>query len=209
MRGSKREIRRGVWELRVSIGPDPRTGRYRKVSRIFRGLARAADDALRDLIDEQALISDDGRKVTVGRLLDRWIEECERLDLSPTTLRSYRSQIERRVRPELGRLQVTLNASTCSLATRVSSCTLTCNHPTSGSERPLPRRTQSRTTRCPPQTSRRVRAGSGGPRAFGRGMSSVKLGELPTCAERTPLREVQSRQRLEMPQDPHINTVTG
>ena len=107
VRGSKRELRKGVWELRVSLGKDPRTGKYRTVSRTFHGPARAANDALRDLIDEQVPLPDDGRRVTFSQLLNRWLEECERLDLSPTTLRNYRSQIELRVRPELGRLEVT------------------------------------------------------------------------------------------------------
>lgn len=107
MRGSKRELRRGVWELRVSIGRDAGTGKYGTISRTFRGSAGAANDALRDLIDEQAHVPEDGRKATVSALLDRWLEECERLDLSPTTLRSYRSQIDRRVRSEFGSLEVT------------------------------------------------------------------------------------------------------
>jgi integrase len=107
MRGSKRELRRGVWELRVSIGKDAGSGKYRTISRTFRGSAGAANEALRDLIDEQAHVPEDGRKATVAALLDRWLEECERLDLSPTTTRSYRSQIDRRIRPELGALQLT------------------------------------------------------------------------------------------------------
>jgi integrase len=107
MRGSKRELRRGVWELRVSIGRDSGTGKYRTVSRTFRGSAGEANDALRDLIDEQAGVPEDGRRATVGTLLDRWLEECERLDLSPTTIRSYRSQIDHRIQPELGSLRLT------------------------------------------------------------------------------------------------------
>src|SRR5205823_99121 len=45
--------------------------------------------------------------VTVGQLLTRWLEECERLDLSPTTVNIYRAQIEGTIRPALGK--VTLN----------------------------------------------------------------------------------------------------
>ena len=107
MRGSKREIRRGVWELRVSIGRDATSGRYRTISRTVRGSAGAANEALRDLIAEQADVPDEGRKATVATLFDRWLEECERLDLSPTTIRNYRSQIDCRLRPELGALRLT------------------------------------------------------------------------------------------------------
>lgn len=110
MRGTKRKRREGVWELRVSVGRDPVTGKYRQVSQTFYGGARAADAALRDLIDAQAP-SPEGVGATFGQLLDQWLEECERLELSPTTLRMYRSQIEKTIRPTLGRLPLSrLNA---------------------------------------------------------------------------------------------------
>ena len=106
MRGSKRELRKGVWELRVSTGKDPVTGKYGLVSKTFHGTARDADSALRDLIDQQAPAVD-GVGATFGQLLDQWLEECERLDLSPTTLRSYRAQIKRTIRPRLGKVPLT------------------------------------------------------------------------------------------------------
>ena len=46
----------------------------------------------------------DGIGATFGQLLDQWLEECERLDLSPTTLRTYRSQIKTTIRPRLGKV---------------------------------------------------------------------------------------------------------
>lgn len=39
-----------------------------------------------------------------GQLLDRWLIECERMDLSATTMRTYRSQIETTIRPALGKV---------------------------------------------------------------------------------------------------------
>jgi len=42
-RGSKRQIRDGVWELRVSLGTDPATGKLKQLSRTFYGGAPAAD----------------------------------------------------------------------------------------------------------------------------------------------------------------------
>ena len=107
MRGSKRKIRVGVWELRVSLGKDPATGKYRQLSRTFHGPARAADDALRDLVDKYGDGSEDGIGATFGHLLDKWLEESERLDLSPTTLRTYRAQVERTIRPRLGKVKLT------------------------------------------------------------------------------------------------------
>ena len=106
VRGSKRQIRPGVWELRVSLGDDPATGKLRQLSKTFRGGSRAADAALRDLVDQQAPGRADGVGATVGQLLDRWLEECERLDLSPTTIRNYKAQITRTIRPRLGKLKL-------------------------------------------------------------------------------------------------------
>ena len=70
MRGSKRKLRTGVWELRVSLGKDPATGRYRQLSRTFHGSARAADDAMRDLVDKHGDGSGDGIGATFGQLLE-------------------------------------------------------------------------------------------------------------------------------------------
>lgn len=106
MRGSKREPRAGAWELWVSLGYDPETGKRHQVSKTFHGGARAADAALRELVDRHAAGRTDGMGVTVAQLLDRWLEECERLDLSPTTVRNYRSQVNGTIRPRLGKLKL-------------------------------------------------------------------------------------------------------
>jgi integrase len=106
VRGSKREIKRGVWELRVSLGKDPVTQKYKVSSKTFHGSARAADEALRDLIDMQAPSRSDGIGATFGQLIDQWLEECDRLDLSPTTMRTYRAQIKQTIRPRLGKVQL-------------------------------------------------------------------------------------------------------
>jgi integrase len=96
-----------VWELRGDLGVDPITGKRKQFSETFHGPARAADQRLRDLIDQQAPSRSDGVGVTVGQLLDQWLEECDRMDLSPSTLRTYRSQIEHTIRPCLGKVTLT------------------------------------------------------------------------------------------------------
>jgi integrase len=106
MRGTKRKRGEGVWELRAYVGRDPATGNPKQVSKTFRGSAREADEALRDLIEQQVPGRSDGAGATVGQLLDAWLSECERMDLSPTTLRVYRTQIEHTVRPALGSIKV-------------------------------------------------------------------------------------------------------
>ncbi len=107
MQGSKRKLRTGVWELRVSLGKDPATGKYRQISKTFHGAARAADDALRDLVEKYGEAQKDGFGATFGQLLDRWLKESERMDLSPTTLRTYRAQIKQTIRPRLGKIVLT------------------------------------------------------------------------------------------------------
>jgi integrase len=87
MRGTKRKRREGVWEVRVYLGRDPVTGTEKQMSKTVYGGAKAADEVLRDLIGNRAPRTD-GMVVAFGQLLDQWLEECERLDLSPTTLRS-------------------------------------------------------------------------------------------------------------------------
>jgi integrase len=104
VRGTKRKRREGVWELRVYLGRDPVTGNPRQISKTFHGASRAADSALRDLVDKYGEGRPDGFGVTVGQLLDRWLEECDRMDLSPTTMRTYRAQIKQTIRPRLGKI---------------------------------------------------------------------------------------------------------
>jgi integrase len=110
VRGSKRKVRDGVWELRLSLGLDPVTNKYRRVSKTVHGNAREADRALRELIDQQAPGAD-GAGASFGQLLDEWLDECDRLDLSPTTRRNYRAQVETTIRPRLGHVPLgTLSA---------------------------------------------------------------------------------------------------
>lgn len=104
MQGTKRQRRPGVWEVRVLVGKDPKTGKWKQMSKTVRGSARDADAALRELIDSLGPSQAEALGVTVGELLDRWLDECIRLDVSPTTLRTYRSNIEKAIRPRLGRL---------------------------------------------------------------------------------------------------------
>lgn len=103
MQGTKRKRREGVWEVRVYLGRDPITGKKRQLSKTVYGGARAADEALRELVDNRAPRAD-GMGVSFGKLLDQWLAECERLELSPTTLRAYRSDIEQTIRPALGKV---------------------------------------------------------------------------------------------------------
>ncbi len=61
------------------LGRDPVTGKKRQLSKTVYGGAKAANEVLRDLIENKAPRTD-GMGVSFGQLLDQWREECERLD---------------------------------------------------------------------------------------------------------------------------------
>lgn len=103
MAGTKRQVRPGVWELRVGAGPDPaRPGRYLQVSRTFHGSETKANKALAALVTEvDQRRHRGGSTITVAALLAEWLTHVEP-GLSPTTLRNYRLIVDKRLVPELG-----------------------------------------------------------------------------------------------------------
>src|SRR5579872_5579715 len=105
MRGSKRARPSGSWELRVYAGRDPATGKERTVTRTFRGGARAADNALRNLVKEVEEGAIGGTSATLKVLLERWLVHIESRDRSPTTLREYRRIVAKTIIPALGHVQ--------------------------------------------------------------------------------------------------------
>ena len=72
MRSTKRQRRKGVWEVRVYLGRDPFTGKPRQLSKTVYGGAKAADQVLRGLLDNRPPARDDGLGATFGQLLNRW-----------------------------------------------------------------------------------------------------------------------------------------
>lgn len=93
-----------VYELRVSLGRDPATGRYRQKSRTVRGTRAEAERALRRLVEQveagRTRAADPAR--TLGMLLDEWLTFTEGLGRSPTTILRYRNAIEHQLKPALG-----------------------------------------------------------------------------------------------------------
>lgn len=77
-----------TWELRVSAGTDPLTGRRRVVTRTFRGSRRDADRALTRLLGELDDGAHRGPDATLATLLDRWWAHA-RTRWAPATRRGY------------------------------------------------------------------------------------------------------------------------
>lgn len=102
--------RNGAYEIVVHVGPDPVTGKERRVSRsVRRPEAKRVPAEIRalegKLLAEVAQGQHGHARITVGETLDRWLAHVRR-DLSPTTIHGYQSHIEGHLRPALGQIQV-------------------------------------------------------------------------------------------------------
>lgn len=89
----------------MSVGRDPVAGRYRQVSRTFRGTKREARAAYAALVIEAADGKLQGTNASLTRLLEEWLE-LNAAEFSPTTVREYRRLIRRRIGPALGHMSV-------------------------------------------------------------------------------------------------------
>jgi len=111
MQGSMKEVRPGVWRLRVYVGRKE-NGQPIQVTKTVRGTEERAGSGKRMAQRELAAMvakassSTTTRATTVTELLDQWLAHLETLGRSPTTLREYRAIARRVVRPELGTVKV-------------------------------------------------------------------------------------------------------
>ncbi len=105
--GTMRERTPGSWELTVSAGLDPGTGRYRRVIRHIKTTskreAKAALVELESAVANGRISFDDP---TVSDLLDRWLEHIAGLGRSATTLYHYRQYVDREIVPVLGGIRL-------------------------------------------------------------------------------------------------------
>jgi len=95
------------YEIRVALGRDPRTGRYRQKSLTVHGSKAEAQRALRSLLTVLEAGSVNSGQVergsaTFGELLDEWLSFKIAADLSPTTIARYRASIDQHLKPALG-----------------------------------------------------------------------------------------------------------
>jgi integrase len=100
MRGSISK-RGDAWRIRVYVGRDRHTGAKRWACRTVRGTRREAEQACAALVTEIGAGFHSEADRTVADLLARWMALIGP-DLSPSTLRDYRSAIDRHITPALG-----------------------------------------------------------------------------------------------------------
>lgn len=108
MRGSIRSRGADSWQVRVSLGRDPSTGKYDYVTRWVHGTKRDAQRAAAALVAEVergSHRSQPGRH-TVSNLLDEWMAHIEAQGRAATTMARYRSAISANIKPRLGSLAI-------------------------------------------------------------------------------------------------------
>ncbi len=110
--GTIRRRTDGKWEARYTIGRDPGTGKQIQKS-IYGKTQKEVSQKLRELTTEV----DNGTyqelcKMTVSEWLDIWLEEYT-IHLRPTTISTYRTQIDVHIRPAIGKVRL------CELKTEI------------------------------------------------------------------------------------------
>lgn len=103
MPGHKKEIRPGVWKLRVSIGVDPATGKYRYVSKTIEGGPRIADKALAELAHSA---KDSRSSITIEGAVKEFLKVCESSGLAKKTINGYESMARVHIIPRLGKKKI-------------------------------------------------------------------------------------------------------
>lgn len=95
--------RHGTWGYRLDAGLDPETKKRRRPSASGFATKEDAEEALAEAIRavDTGTWTDDKRE-TVGAYLDRWLQR-KAPSLKTTTLDTYRTHIEKYLKPELGR----------------------------------------------------------------------------------------------------------
>jgi len=105
--GTMRERVPGTWELIVSAGIDPATGRYRRVIRTVKSTSkREVKAALAELEVAVAAGKVSPDDPPLAELLERWLEHITSLGRADTTLYHYRQYIDREIGPALGTIRL-------------------------------------------------------------------------------------------------------
>ncbi len=105
--GSMRQRSPGTWELTVSAGRDPGTGKYRRVIRTIEAATKRDAKAALSQLEVEARSGRVGPEdISLAQLLDRWMEHLRAKGRSENTLYGYGRYIERDLNPALGSVRL-------------------------------------------------------------------------------------------------------
>ena len=103
MKGHIYQRAKGSWTIVYDLPMDVVTGRRRQKSQTVKGTKRDAERALREIllsIEQGSYVKPN--KLTLGEWLDQWCESFVVMNTTPRTYVSYRSIIDRHLKPGLG-----------------------------------------------------------------------------------------------------------
>ena len=111
MRGTLYDLGKGSdgsqrWRLRVYLGPDPVTGKDRKLSRNIRGTRKEAERALNRLLSEADERKAVESNASVAHLLSEWVKACRATGRSITTVHTYEGYIRNHILPSVGAVPI-------------------------------------------------------------------------------------------------------
>ncbi len=97
----------GLWEARINIGTTATGKRMRKS--VYGATKKEVADKLTKMAHQKldGTLIDTGR-MTVGDLLDKWLEDSARLSVAPSTLNRYEGLVKRSIKPHLGTIKLSL-----------------------------------------------------------------------------------------------------
>ena len=97
--GSFRQRPNGLWEVRFTLN-GKQVSRYGKTREdVVREMRRAQHD-------EEKGLPFENRQITVGQLLDYWLEQTAKATVAPRTYDSYESYCRVHIKPSIGRLRL-------------------------------------------------------------------------------------------------------
>lgn len=99
-----RDKRTGNVVIRSYAGVNPTTKKERTISATLPSTAtdEEIEEAKAELDERAAVLKRSSAVMTIGALVDYWIDNCELTEMSPSTISSYRSYIRKHVKPRIG-----------------------------------------------------------------------------------------------------------
>jgi integrase len=105
MKGHIYKRAKGSWTIVYDLPIDPVTGKRRQKSQTVKGIKRDAERALREIItsiEQGAYVKPN--KMTVGELLNSWLDDYVSMNTTDRTQESYKYLIQKHIIPSLGRI---------------------------------------------------------------------------------------------------------